>query len=68
MKKILTRLYGMGDLMTTRWDGAPQLADVSVGWDGKVYFLYAGRIPPRIDGMFVDTAANTEYMDLHFAV
>ena len=33
----------------------------NIGYDGKIYFLFSSRIPPRIDGMFVDTKADAGY-------
>ena len=37
---------------------------MSIGYDGKAYFLFSSKIPDRIDGMFVNTVANAEYTAL----
>lgn len=41
-----------------------QLVNVQIGYDNAVYFLLSGEIPKRIDGMFVNTIANTDYKAL----
>ena len=37
---------------------------MSIGYDGKAYFLFSTQIPERIDGMFVNTVANAAYTAL----
>lgn len=37
------------------------LVNIQIGYDGRVYILLSAQIPERIQGMFVDTEANTEY-------
>ncbi len=37
------------------------LVNIQIGCDGRVYILLSAHIPERIQGMFVDTEANTEY-------
>lgn len=44
--------YGLG-----QWT----LVNLSVGWDDGIYLLYSAHVPERIQGMFVDTVADTEY-------
>ncbi len=51
----LTAKYGL-----EQWT----LVNLSVGWDDGVYLLYSAHVPERIQGMFVDTVANTEYRAL----
>ena len=33
----------------------------TIGYDGSVWLLFARSVPERINGMFVDTEANTDY-------
>lgn len=33
----------------------------TIGYDGSVWLLFARSVPKRINGMFVDTEANTDY-------
>lgn len=40
------------------------LVKCSIGYDGGIYLLFSAKIPERIQGMFVDTQANTEYKAL----
>ena len=40
------------------------LVSSSIGYDDGVYLLFSSHIPERIQGMFVDTAANAEYKAL----
>ena len=37
---------------------------MSIGYDGKAYFLFSSHVPERIDGMFVNTVANAAYTAL----
>lgn len=36
-----------------------------IGYNDEVYFLFSGHVPERMNGMFVDTQANTRYMAVH---
>lgn len=44
------------------------LVNIQIGYDGKVYILLSAHIPERIQGMFVDTKANTEYSAIRLSV
>ena len=49
------------ELFTEQGVTGLDFVSMSIGYNGKVYFLFSSQIPPRIDGMFVDTVANAEY-------
>lgn len=36
-----------------------------IGYNDEVYFLFSEHVPERIQGMFVNTRANTRYMAVH---
>lgn len=38
------------------------LVDFTVGFDDLIYLLFSQNVPERIDGMFVNTIANTQYI------
>lgn len=38
------------------------LVDFTVGFDDLIYLLFSQSVPDRIDGMFVSTIANTQYI------
>ena len=40
------------------------MVNMEIGYDDAVYLLFSARVPERIQGMFVDTQANTEYRAL----
>ncbi|MBQ9535949.1 MAG: hypothetical protein IJU78_08910 [Clostridia bacterium] len=40
------------------------VACIKLGYDGNIYVLLSSHIPERIDGMFVNTVANSEYSAL----
>ena len=44
------------------------VVSMSIGYDDSVYILMSEKIPERINGMFVDTVANTRYYMLVLTV
>lgn len=40
------------------------MVNLSIGYDEGVYMLFSAHVPERIQGMFVDTVANTQYRAL----
>ena len=40
------------------------MVNMQIGYDDALYLLFSARVPERIQGMFVDTQANTEYRAL----
>lgn len=38
-----------------------QFVTLEIGFDGMIYILFSKNIPERINGMFVDTEADTDY-------
>lgn len=45
-----------------------QFVTVQIGFDDMIYILFSKNIPKRIDGMFVDTEADTDYSLLRLLV
>ena len=64
MKITLRNPLKLRELFTEQMMAGFDFVSMDIGYDGKAYFLFSSRIPPRIDGMFVDTAANAEYAAL----
>lgn len=64
MKKILRNLRNLRELFTEQGMAGLDFISMNIGFDGKVYFLFSSKIPARIDGMFVNTAANAVYTAL----
>ena len=64
MKKTLKNLRNLGKLFTEQGMAGFDYVSMSVGYDGKAYFLFSSKIPERINGMFVNTVANSEYTAL----
>ncbi len=61
MKKTLKGLRNLEELFTEQGMEGLDYLSMSIGYDGKAYFLFSSKIPDRIDGMFVNTVANAEY-------
>ena len=64
MKKTLKGLRNLEELFTEQGMAGLDYLSMSIGYDGKAYFLFSSKIPDRIDGMFVNTVANAEYKAL----
>ena len=64
MKKILKNPVNLRDLFTEQGMDGLDFVSMDIGYDGKVYFLFSSGVPDRIDGMFVNTAANAAYTAL----
>ena len=64
MKKTLKGLRNLKELFTEQGMAGLDYVSMSIGFDGRAYFLFSSKIPPRIDGMFVNTVANAEYTAL----
>ncbi len=64
MKKTLKNLRNLRDLFNEQGMAGLDFVSMNIGYDGKAYFLFSSKIPERIDGMFVDTAANAVYTAL----
>ncbi len=64
MKKELKNLRNLGELFTEQGMTGLDFISMNIGYDGKAYFLFSSEIPARIDGMFVNTAANAVYTAL----
>lgn len=60
----ITEFTDLKDLQNTYGLNRDTLVDCSIGWDGGVYLLYSACVPERIQGMFVDPHADTEYKAL----
>ena len=58
MKKTLKGLRNLEELFTEQGMTGLDYLSMSIGYDGKAYFLFSSKIPDRIDGMFVNTVAN----------
>lgn len=62
MKTIHMSSYiDLGELFQFYNRSMNSLVNIQIGYDGRVYILLSAHIPERIQGMFVDTEANTEY-------
>lgn len=64
MQITLKHLLDLNKLFTEQNVAGLDYVSMCVGYDGKVYILFSSKIPPRIDGMFVDTVADAEYTAL----
>ena len=64
MKIKLKNLRNLGELFTEQGMTGLDFVSMSIGFDGKAYFLFSSAVPARIDGMFVNTAANAAYTAL----
>lgn len=60
----ITEFTDLKDLQNTYGLNRDTLVNCSIGWDGGVYLLYSACVPERIQGMFVDPHADTEYKAL----
>lgn len=49
------------ELFNTYGRSMNSLVNIQIGYDEKVYILLSAQIPERIQGMFVNTEANSEY-------
>ena len=61
MKIKLNRSWDLRTLFTEQGVTGMDLVSMGIGYDGRACFLFSSRIPDRIDGMFVNTAADAEY-------
>lgn len=64
MEITLKNLRNLRGLFMEQGVTGLDLVSMNIGYDGKVYFLFSSGIPARIDGMFVNTAANAVYTAL----
>ncbi len=64
MKKILKSPLNIRKMFTEYGVSGLDFVHVTIGYDGKVYCLFSSGIPERIDGMFVNTAADATYTAL----
>ena len=67
MEIVMTEFLDVAALQRELGMEAWTMADCSVGADGMIYLLFSACVPERINGMFVDTRANTEYRGLGIA-
>ena len=44
------------------------IVDINIGYDDKIYILLSLNIPQRINGMFVNTNADTDYFVFELSV
>lgn len=51
----------ISDLLNEHNAAELSIADINIGYDNKVYILLSSNIPKRINGMFVNTNADTDY-------
>ena len=61
MRIMLKNPVNLGELFKEQGITGLDFVSMSIGFDGKAYFLFSSKIPPRIDGIFVDTVANAAY-------
>lgn len=61
MKIQLRNPMNLKKLFTEQGVTGLDFVSMSIGYDGKAYFLFSSHVPERIDGMFVNTTANAEY-------
>lgn len=64
MKKTLKNLRNLKELFSEQGMAGLDFVSMGIGYDGKAYFLFSSKIPERINGMFVNCVANSEYMSL----
>ena len=64
MKITLKNPVNLGDLFTKHGMAGLDFVSMDIGYDGKIYFLFSSGIPARIDGMFINTAADAVYTAL----
>ena len=64
MKKELKSLQNLRELFKKYGMAGLDFVSMNIGYDEKVYFLFSSGIPARINGMFVNTAANAVYKAL----
>ena len=64
MEKILKNFLNPRDLFIEHGMMGLDFVSMNIGYDEKVYFLFSSKIPARINGMFVNTAANASYTAL----
>ena len=67
MEIVMTEFLDVAALQRELGMEAWTMADCSVGADGMIYLLFSACVPERINGMFVDTRADTEYRGLGIA-
>ena len=67
MEIVMTEFLDLAALQRELGMETWAMADCSVGADGMIYLLFSACVPERINGMFVDTRANTEYRGLAIA-
>ncbi len=64
MKITLKNPRNLRELFTQQGMAGLDFVSMSIGYDGQVYCLFSSKVPERIDGMFVNTAANAAYTAL----
>jgi len=67
MEKTIRNLTSTVRLLEEQGVADLDYVSMDIGYDGRVYLLFSSAIPERINGMFVDTAANAEYTALILA-
>ena len=61
MRKTLKNPTNLTDLIQKQGLAEHDFVSMSIGYDGKAYLLFSSKVPPRIDGMFVNTTADAAY-------
>ena len=64
MEKTIRNLTSTVRLLEEQGVADLDYVSMDIGYDGRVYLLFSSGAPERINGMFVDTAANAEYTAL----
>ena len=64
MKKTLRGLRNLEKLFAEHGMTGFDFVSMNIDYAGRACFLFSSKIPERIDGMFVNTAANAEYAAL----
>lgn len=64
MRIVLTDSVDLQQLFREYEVNDYKFVSADIGYDGNVYCLFSACVPSRINGMFVNTSANTEYAAL----
>lgn len=69
MKTIhMTSHIDLAELFKSYNQSLNSLVNIQIGYDGRIYILLSANISERIQGMFVDTQANTKYAVIRLSV
>jgi len=69
MKTIsMLNFLNLKELLKSYQQSIDSLVNIQIGYDDRVYILLSAKIPERIQGMFVDTEANTSYAAICLSV